>query len=145
MYDQVYDTFRKAAESTFQVQQEMFRQWMGSWPAQTPATTGTVVAPRVVTGMDDQARSFQKKWIETLTTTLNKHREILDTQYKSSIQAIEVAFRATEAKNPDEYRKLTEEFWRMSIDSLKTAFENQIREFQSLTEKWFEIVTKAKV
>jgi hypothetical protein len=138
MLDQVFDNFRKASETTLQMQQEMFKQWLGQWPT-TPA------APATATAWVEQAQGFQRRWIEGLTELMNKHRESLDSQYRAGIRAIEDAFRVTEAKSPDDYRRLSEELWRRSFDTMKSSTENQIRDFQAAVEKWFDLASKAKV
>lgn len=143
MFEQIYDTFRKATESSFQMQQDMLKQWMSGWPNPMQNIGGGAVPSASM--LEDQVKAYQKQWLETFTNSLNKHREALDAQYKSGIQAIESAFRTSEAKSPEEYRRLTEEFWRKSFESLKSAFENQFKDFQGLVEKWFEMATKVKV
>ena len=135
MFDQVLDNLRKATDSTIQVQQEMFRQWFQQW-TQVPGipTPGAMLA--------DQIHAFQRKWSQTVTDMLNKHRETLDSQYRAGIRTIEDAFRVGEAKDPAQFRKLTEELWRSSFDCLKTAMEAQLREFQAAAEKAFEAMSK---
>jgi len=137
MLDQVLDNFRKASESTMQMQQEMLKKWMGQWPTAFPATTGTAWA--------EQAQTFQKRWLESVTEVMNKHREKLDSQYKAGIAAIEDAFRVSEARSPEDYRRMTEELWKKSFETLKSSAETQVHDFQKAMEKWFEMVTKAKL
>ena len=50
--------------------------------------------------VQDRIRAYQQQWNETLAETLEKHREILNAQYQSGIEAIHAAFRTTEAKIP---------------------------------------------
>jgi hypothetical protein len=138
MLDQVFDNFRKASESTLQMQQDLFKKWTTQWPTTPPATAGTA-------DWTEQAQAFQKRWLESVTEVMSKHREKLDAQYKAGISAIEDAFKVTEAKTPDDYRKMTEELWRKSFETLKTSAETQIQEFQKAVEKWFELMEKAKV
>ena len=135
MFDQILDNYRKAAESTIQFQQEMLRNWTQQWPQMSgvskPAAAGT-----------EQVQAARKKWSETITDMLNKHREALDSQYRAGIRTIEDAFRVGEAKDPVHFRKLTEELWRSSFDCLKTAMEAQLRDFHAAAEKAFEAVSK---
>ena len=138
MLDQVFDNFRKASESSLQMQQELFKQWMSHWPAIPTSASSAGGA------MAEQAQSVQKRWLENATEMMNKHRESLDSQYKAGIRAIEDAFRVTEAKSPEDYRRMTEELWRKSFDTLKSSAETQIRDFQAAVEKWFEMLAKAK-
>ena|SRR5512135_1164182 len=139
MFDQVLDNLRKATDSTIHLQQEMFRQWFQQW-TQVPGipTPGTLLA----SGVADQVHTFQRKWSETITDLLNKHREALDSQYRAGIRTIEDAFRVGEAKDPAQFLKLTEELWRNSFDCLKTVMEAQMRDFQAAAEKGIEVMSK---
>lgn len=139
MYDQVLDNFRKAAESTMQLQQEMFRNWTQQW-AQMPIPGASTLNPAA--GWADQVRTFQSQWTTALSDMMAKHRETLDTQYRAGIRTIEEAFRLGEAKDPEHYRRLVEELWRQSLDCLKTIVESQMRDFQASAEKLFETVSK---
>jgi hypothetical protein len=135
MFDQILDTLRKATESTIQFQQEIYRQWV---------QVAGVLDPGAASGSSwaDQARASQKRWAETLTDLLNQHRKTLDSQYRAGIRIIEDAFRVTEAKDPEQFRKLTEELWRQSLDCLKTVSESQLRDFQAAVERGIEAVSQ---
>ena len=135
MFDQLFESFRKASESSLQAQQEMFKQWVQQWPSAPLTPTG--VSPEWTT-------TLQKRWAEAATEGLNKHRELLDSAYKSGIQLIEQSFRVTDAKSPEEYRRLVEELWRKLSESLKDHSEAQFRAFQKATEKWADVAQKAK-
>ena len=75
---------------------------------------------------------------------LNKHRETLDAQYRAGIRTIEDAFRVGEAKDPEQFRKLTEELWRHSFECLKTVAEAQMRDFQAAMQKWLRPRPRAR-
>jgi hypothetical protein len=138
MFEQVFDSFRKASETTLQAQQDLFHQWMSQWP-RFPMDSAAPAGKDVVT---EQARSFQKQWADTATALMTKHCEALDAQYRAGIRTIEDALRTTEAKSPEEFRRLTEELWRKSFEVLKQTIENQIRDFQIAVEKWSELMTQ---
>ena len=140
MFDQVVDTFRKAIDSSMQCQHEMLQQFVQLW-SQVPGipTTGSVVANK----WSDQVNTIQKKWSQTLTDLLNRHREALDAQYRAGIKTIEDAFRVGEAKDPEQFRKLTEELWRQSFDSMKTVVETQIGDLRAVTQKGVEAASKS--
>lgn len=125
MFDQMFESFRRASESALQAQHEMFRQWAQQWPT-SPA------------GLSSDWGDAQKRWVESTTDALNKHRAIVDATYKSGIELIESAFRVTEAKSPEDYRRLVEDLWRKLSDTFKKQSETQLREFQSATERWLE-------
>ena len=136
MLDQVFESFRKASESSLHMQQDMFKQWAQQWPTM-PLNAAGVSA--------EWTRTFQKRWIEFVTDLLNKHRESLDSSYKSGIQVIDQAFHLSDAKTPDDYRRLVEELWRKTFEISKNQSETQLREFQKGVEKWFELLPEAKV
>ncbi len=141
MFEQIFDEYRKAVDSSFNMQREMYRQWMNGWPVKPPDVTKAVDRGEV----KDEIRSYQKKWSQTLAEAMETHREALTQQYKSGIDAIASAYRMTEARTPEEYWRLTQEFWRKSIDSYKTTFEAQSKYVESLAHMWLEMVTRGKV
>ncbi len=136
MFDQMFDSFRKASESSLQMQQEMFKQWAPQWPSMPLNAAGASA---------EWTRTLQKRWIEFMTDALNNQRESIDAMYKSGIQVIEQGFRLSEAKSPDDYRRMVEELWRKMFEISKNQSETQLREFQKGVEKWLEMLPKAKV
>jgi hypothetical protein len=132
MNDQMFDTFYKAAESSLHMQQEMFRQWP-SMPLHPAAVSA------------EWFQTLQKRWVEIVTDSLSKHRESLDSIYRSGIEVFEQSLRLSEAKSPEDYRRMVEELWRKVFAMYKDQSETQIREFQKGVEKWFDLVAKPKV
>jgi hypothetical protein len=141
MFEKIFDDYRKAVESSFKMQQQMYRQWMNGWPVKTPGGAGGVRGGAV----EEEIRDYQKRWSSALAEILEQHRETLNNQYKSGIEAIDSAFRTTEARTPEEYWRLTQEFWRKSIDSYKTAFEAQSHYVQGLAKMWTDMITQGRV
>jgi len=135
MFDQILENYCKATETTMQFQQMMLRSWTQQWPLGFGLSIPTASAP-------EQAHIAQKKLSETTTDLLNKHRETLDAQYRAGIRAIEDAFRVGEAKDPEQFRKLTEELWRQSYECLKNLVESQMRGIQTLVQKSFELASQ---
>ncbi len=129
MVDQIFDSFRKASESSLQMQQEMLRFWTDRWGAVPAAATA-----------GDAARNVQKKWLELGVDLLDKHRASLDSTYSAGIQLIEQAFRATDARSPDDYRRLSEELWRKLFETYKSQSEAQWNAFQQWSAKSAEAV-----
>ncbi|HVV53169.1 MAG TPA: hypothetical protein VHO06_26160 [Polyangia bacterium] len=125
MVDQLFDSLRRASESSLQMQQEMLKYWAQHWSS-VPAATG-------VSG--DAARGVQKRWLALGVELLDKHRASLDSTYAAGIQLIEQAFRATEARSAEDYRKLTEELWRKLFDTYKAQSEAQLEAFQQWAAK----------
>jgi hypothetical protein len=135
MWDQVFDSYRKACESAIQMQQESFKQWTQPWP--TLPSNGAGVST-------EWLQTIHKRWLELTTSTLNRNRESLDALSKAGIQALEDTFHLGQAKSPEEYRRMVEELWRKNFDGLKGLFEAQVRDFQKAAESWFEMLSKAK-
>jgi hypothetical protein len=134
MFEQVFDNFRKASESSLQMQQDMFRTWAQQWLS-APANTAGATA--------DFTRGPQRRGVELAIEILNKQRETFDALARSGIQIIEQALRTSEAKSPDEYRRIAEDIWRKLFDTYKEQSENQLRDLQSWAEKSFEMSQKA--
>jgi hypothetical protein len=130
------------------VQQDMLRNWTMQFPqmfgAQAFGIPGAGAANTIPgAAWLEQMSDAQKKWAETVTEILNKHRETLDAQYRAGIKTIEDAFKVGEARDPQQFRRLTEELWRHSFDCFKTVAKSQMRDVQSAIQKWFEIVSKS--
>jgi hypothetical protein len=141
MFEQIFDQYRKVVESSFEMQQELYREWMNGLPVKPP-DAGTSVEQGA---SQDRIRTYQERWNQTLADTLEQHRKVLNEQYQQGIEAIEAAFRTTEAKTPEEFWRLTQEFWRKSIDSFKTAFQTQTKYLQNLASMWMDLMTRGKV
>ena len=140
MFEQIFDQYRTAVESSFEMQQELYRQWMNGLPIKPPDLGSGTDSGAV----KEQIRSYQERWSRTLAETLEEHRKVLNQQYEQGIDAISSAFRATEAQTPEEFWRLTQEFWRKSIDSFKAAFQTQTKYVQNLANMWLDLFTKGK-
>ena len=134
MFDQILDNYRRAAETTMQFQQTMLRSW---FQQQMPPMFGMPGTASPVFNLPnggavlEQMHAAQKKWSDTVTGMLTKHRELLDAQYKAGIATIEDAFKVGEARDPEHFRRLTEELWKHSFEALKTVTEDQTKEIQA--------------
>jgi hypothetical protein len=129
MFDQLVEGIRKASESSWQVQQEMFRNWTRTWLQAAPGGGG------VGLGLPgDFGRGSQRRWLELGLEMLHKHREALDSTYRAGIQIIEQTFRIGDAKSVEDSRKVVEDLWRRLFDLQKTQAESQFRDFQD----WFQ-------
>ena len=134
MFDQLIDGVKKASESSLQMQQEMFKNFARLFSGQG----GAAGAPA------EWGRASQKRWAELCVEMLNRHREALDSTYKSGIQIIEEAFHVTEAKSPDDSRRMVEDLWRKLFDLQKSQSESQFRDFQTFYEKSAALVQDAR-
>ena len=141
MFEQIFDQYRKAVESSFEMQQEMYRQWMNGLPVKPSDIAATADNGE----FKQRIHTYQQRWNQTLSDTLEQHRKLLHEQYQQGIEAIASAFRTTEAKTPEEFWRLTQEFWRKSIDSFKTAFEAQSHYVQGLAKMWTDMITHGRV
>jgi hypothetical protein len=139
MFDQLIDGVRKASESSLQMQQEMFKHWtrLFTGPAQEAGAQAGAQA--------EWGHTSQKRWLELGVDMLNRHREAVDTIYKSGIQLIEQTFHVTEARSPDDYRRMVEDLWRKLFDLQKEQSESQFRDFQTFYEKSASLVQDVRV
>ena len=134
MFDQLFEDICKASESSLQMQQEMFKHWTERW----------FLGPlNGVEGSAEWRRTFQKRWSEFTIEMLNKHRESIESTYRTGIQLIEQAFRASEAKSPEDYRRTAEDLWRQLLQTFRNQSEAQLRHFEKWAEKSFEMSQKA--
>ncbi len=135
MFEQIFDSVRKASESSAQLQQEMLKQW----------TQHLMTAPQPGTGgVADWGKGLQRRWAELTLELLKKQRESTDAAYASGIQIIEQTFRVSEAKSADDYRAMIEDLWRKLFESFKDRSESQFRDFQKWSEKSAEVVQGAR-
>ena len=75
---------------------------------------------------------------------LKRHQETLDEQYRAGIRAIDDAFRVGKARDPEQFRRLSEELWRQNCEVLKTAVASQMHDVQSVMQKWYEAAHSAR-
>jgi hypothetical protein len=134
MLDQMFESFQRATQSSLQLQSAMFKQWAQQWPTLPLNAAGTSA---------EWFQTLQKRWIEFLTDSLNKQRESYDSLHKAGIQLMEQTYHLSEAKTPDEYRRMAEELGRKVLTLYKDQSESQLRDFQKGVEKWLEMLPKA--
>jgi hypothetical protein len=125
MFDQLFDGFRKASESSIVAQQEMMKQWVQQWPSASLSAAGSAI---------ERNSALHKRWIESATGTLTRQRELLDTACKAGIQFIDQAARLTDARSPDDFRKLLEDLWRSVFQTMKEQSEAQFTEMKNASE-----------
>jgi hypothetical protein len=132
MLDALCESFRKASESSLQIQQDVVKHWAQQW--QATASTATAAAPA------EWSRTVQQRWLEVTLDLMNQHREAIDSAYRSGIQIVEQAFRISEAKSSEDYRRMAEDLWRKLFEVFKGQSEIQFRDFQTLAEKSFAAI-----
>ena len=128
MYDQMFEAYRRVSESLLQIHQDVFKTGVHQWLS-APTTAAT-----------DWNRDLQGRWLELAVEVLNRHRESIDTMYRSMIHLLEQTHRMSEAKSPEEYRRVVEDLWRRWFDSLKSQSETQFRDVQNWAGKSLELV-----
>jgi hypothetical protein len=132
MFDPVFESMRKATETTIQMQQDLFKKWVSLYPG-----AGMPPFP-----WGEQAQKFHKKWAEIVTESMARQREVLEAQYNAGMKNLEAAFAVASAKDPEELKAKTRELWQKSFDCLRQSFEAQAKEFQASAAKWTEFLTK---
>ena len=124
MLDQLFATFRKASESSLQVQNELFKSWSQQWSA---------MAPTGATGSNDPTRQIKARFTNLGIELLHKHRQSLDAAYAAGIEIIEQSLRASDAKSPEDYRRVVDDLWRKVFDTFKAQADSQLDAFQKLS------------
>jgi hypothetical protein len=130
MFIQALESMGKVTGATVAMHQEIFKKWIGMFPGMP----GVPIYPQA---NQEQMEQFQKKWAETASELFRRQKEVFESQFKSGMENIEMAFKVAEAKNPEEVRAKTIELWRKCFDSLRQVSEAQLRETQVATEKLF--------
>ncbi|HVT28192.1 MAG TPA: hypothetical protein VHE81_09270 [Lacipirellulaceae bacterium] len=133
VFEQAFENLRKTAETSIEMQQELFRKWGANWPG-FPQTQGA---------WTERMQSFQKSWAKTVKEILGKHREVLDEQYGLALDSLEEAFRVAQSTDPEDYAKRCEALCRKSLEVLREAGELQVKELQDALSKWTELAAKS--
>ena len=126
MFDLLFESFRKASESSMQVPMDILK----NLTQQLPGASGA--------GME-WSKSVQKRWAEMAIESLKKHRESMDSAYRSGIQLIEQTFRISDVKSPADYQRTVEDLWQKLLDVLKEQSEAQLHDLQTWAAKSFEL------
>jgi len=132
MFEPVFESLKKVTETTLRMQSEMYEKWVSLWPGVRPTQAA----------FSEPAQRLQKKWAEFCEEALKKQRETLHAQFDVGIKNIEEAFHLAEAKDPAELRAKTTELWQKVFETLRQSYESQLRDFQAITSRWTELVTK---
>lgn len=135
MFEQVFENLQKIIEANAKAQQELFKKWVGLWPA----------APTATLPWGEQYQKFPKQWADSVQSLLKRQREYLDVQFKAGVGNIEKAFAVGEAKTAEELKAKTIELWKKCFETLTQGYEVQMREIQAATAKWVELVTECAV
>ena len=128
LFEATFNNLRQAAGSAVQLQQEMYKEWARLWPglAQSPVD------------WNGNLQKSRKEWAATITGAMRKHLELVNQQYRAGIEALEAAFQAAAAKDPEEFRERCEALCRQALNLVKETSETQMRQFQEAMTKWIE-------
>jgi hypothetical protein len=134
MFDQVFDSFRKATEINVQMQQELFKRWAALWPGMPGAPEPARTEP---------AQAFPKKWAETINELVKRQQETQKEMFAAGLKQMEETFQLAEVKDVDALRARTFELWQKSFQFMQQAYEAQFRDFQAAVARWAEMFTRA--
>jgi hypothetical protein len=132
MFDQVFDSMRKATESTLQMQKELYARWASFWPG----------LPGLQPDWAAEAQKLQKRWAETVGELAKKQRASLEEQFQIGLRGLEGAFGVAEVKDVEDLRKKSLELWQKSFDCLRQMQEAQLRDFQHAVSAWTQLMTR---
>ncbi len=127
----IIDSVRKTTESSVAWQQELFRKWVSMWPG-VPVS----VIPF------GELQKYQNKWVEMLGDLFQRENDTLAVQLKIGFGTIEKLFRLAEAKDPEQLRTKTVEFWQKAFDDLKLISQTQMHSRQNAVAKLTEVPTR---
>jgi hypothetical protein len=133
LFEDVFESLRKVAESNIEAQQELFRQWSATWPG----------LPQPQNAWVERAQKFQKDWANTAKELLAKHRDVLDAEYELAVDSLEEAFRLAQASDPQEFAKRCESVCRKALESMRDVGEMQLKESQEALSKWIALAVKS--
>ncbi len=134
MLDQLFELSRKAAESSLQSQQAMFKHLTQDWASTSPASAGLSA---------DFGGSMRKRLTELTMESLNRHRESLDATYRAGLQTMEKILRVSEAKSSEDSIRAIEDIWRSLFETVKGQSDAQLREIQSWGEQVLDMTQKS--
>lgn len=130
MFEEWFENLSKASESSLHGQQELFKQWLQQWPAMPQAAPAT----------DKYWSAFSQKALAgSLSDSLNRYRELLDSAWRTAMQLTHQTLRVSEVKSVEDYKRYTDELWRKFSETLQEQIEARLRELNQLAEKWRDV------
>jgi hypothetical protein len=130
MFEQLFEGFRKASESSILAQQEMLKQAVQQWPTASIGAASSAI---------EQNSSFQKRLIQSAVETWERNRQLVDSTTRATLQFIEQSARISDAKSPDDYRRMLEELWRKMFEVLKGQSEAQFAELKKASQNFLDV------
>jgi hypothetical protein len=136
MFEQFFDSVRRATEFNVQMQQDLFKRWAALWP-------GVPAMPMMPPSFPEQFQAFQKKWAEAVNDLVKRQNQRYQEQFAAGLKQVEKAFKLAEVKDVETLRAQVLELWQKTIELLQQASEAQIRDFQAAVASFSEMYTKA--
>lgn len=133
VFEEVFENVQKAAQTNFEMQQELFRKWAAGWPG----------VPQPQNAWLEKAKQFQKEWAKTVKELLKDHGDSFDEQYQLVVDSLDDAFRVAQSSDPQEYAKRCEALCRKTLEVWRETSERQSKELQAALSKWLELATKS--
>jgi hypothetical protein len=133
VFEDAFENLRKTAETSVEMQQEMFRQWTSKFPG----------FPQSQNAWVERAQKFQKDWSKTVKELLTKHREVLDEEYRMAIDSLEEAFRVVQSTDPQDCAKRCESLCKKTLEVVREVGELQVKETQEALNKIIGLAVKA--
>ncbi len=134
VFDDAFESIRKATEANVEMQQEFFRMWSEKWS--TVSQNGSENA------WSKKVTSAQNEWQETMEDMLAKRREVIDVQVQSAVEAMEGAMGLAQSTSPEEFGTKAQELCRTTLDAVQQSSEAQLEEYQTAVKTWVEMASK---
>jgi hypothetical protein len=85
-------------------------------------------------------KRLTRRWLRLTLNVLEKEREALDWSFKTGMQPIEQALRASEAGGGQDHRRLAQELWHKLFETLRSEYDNQLQDVKRWAETSFRMV-----
>ena len=153
MFDMILENYSKAVESTLKLQQEMLRNWTMQWSPSGAAVFGLPMTGNIDLGKAAaDAGSGMAGAVEHGSGEVgrgrHRHAEEAPGDARRAVPSGDplsmMRFRVGEARDPKQFRRLSEELWRRNCEVLKTAVTSQMHDVQSVMQKWYEAASGAR-
>ena len=122
VFDDAFESIRKATEANVEMQQEFFRMWSEKWS--TVSQNGS-----------------ENAWSK-MEDMLAKRREVIDVQVQSAVEAMEGAMGLAQSTSPEEFGTKAQELCRTTLDAVQQSSEAQLEEYQTAVKTWVEMASK---
>ncbi|MFO0945262.1 MAG: hypothetical protein U1D30_04835 [Planctomycetota bacterium] len=132
MYDQMIENFRKAGESSLQLQKDLFKQWSSSFFG-NPFSAGTWM---------DQKSKLQKEYADTITDLTKRQKAVFEARFDAGLSLLEGTLALAQASDPKEFKAQSESLLKKSLEKTKELAESELRQAQATVEKCMSLATR---